>query len=202
MTANVIRPFRRLMRDEEPEWLVWALVAVMLAIGALVGSIVVQRTELAAADSLSFRYPASWISMASENPFETLHVAEPFETTIFPANVSVLQMPITEVSTTAQSLGDVALKWANQQTQNLLGYKVLSIEPVTVHSQEAIKIEYAYVAEPPMAGPNSIPIVAHGSDVLIRRGDTLTVVAFSAESDAYPGLATTWGRILASLKLK
>lgn len=201
MTANVMQPFRRLMRDEEPEWLVWVLVAVMLAIGGIVGAIVMGRTELATASSLSFRYPAGWVSMAGGDPFEMLHVAEPFETAAFPANASVRQMPVTEVSTTAQTLGDLAFKWTNRQAQELLGYKVLNIAPVTVHSQEAIEIEYVYVAEPPMAGPDSIPVVAHGADVLLRRGDTLTVITFSADAAAYPGLATTWGRILASLKL-
>lgn len=201
MTTSAMKPLDRLMRQEEPEWLVWALVAVMLALGGTVGAIVDRRTDLVAAGDLSLRHPASWVSMVGEDPFELLHVSQPVETAPFPASVSVRQMPVTEVSTTAQTLGDLALKWTNRQTQQLLSYRVLSIEPTTMVDQDAVKIDYAYVAEPPMGGPDSMPVVARATDALLRQGDTLTIVSFSADADAFDGQAATWGRILASLKL-
>lgn len=201
MTTNALKPLRQLMREEEPEWLVWALVIVMLALGGLVGVIVERRTDTATAGSLSLRYPASWVSMTSEDPFELVRAGEPFESTSFPATVSVRQMPVTEVSTTAQTLGDLALKWSNKQTLELLGYKVLSIEPMQ-ENQEAVKIDYAYVAEPPMGGPDSVPVVARATDVLIRDGEALTIVTFSADTAAFDAQESTWKRILASLKLK
>ncbi len=201
-TASTMKSLRRHMREEEPEWLVWALVAVMLIVGWGVGTIVVQRTDTAALDTLSLRYPAAWVSMAGEDPYELLHVGEPFETSSFPASASVRQMPVTEVSTTAQTLGDLALKWGNKRIDELTGYKVLSVEPAEVQGQEAVAIQYVYVAEPPMGGPDSMPVVARATDILMRQGDTLTITTFSAEAAAFDGQATTWGRILASLKLK
>lgn len=200
--ASIMKSLRRHMREEEPEWLVWALVAVMLIIGWSVGFIIERRTNTATLDNLSLRYPAGWVNMAGEDPFELVHVGEPFEVASFPASASVRQMPITEVSTTAQTLGDLALKWSHKQVEALLGYKVFSVEPAKVQEQEAVKIEYVYVAEPPMGGPDSIPVIARATDLLMRQGDTLTVTTFSAEAAAFDGLATTWGRILASLKLK
>lgn len=203
MTASTspMKTWRWLMRNEEPEWLVWALVAIMLAVGGIVGVIVERRTEVWTAGDLTLRAPAGWVNMAGEDAFEVLYVAEPFETALYPASVRVHRMPVTEVSTTAQNLGDLALKWSDKQTAALLGYKVLSVEPTTVQGRDAVKIDYVHVAEPPMSGPNGIPVIAHATDVLIRESDNLAVVSFSAEAAAFDGQAATWGRILASLKL-
>lgn len=200
--TGTMRPLRKLMAQEEPEWLVWALVAVMLAVGGLVGVVVERRTVTISAEGISLNHPAGWVNMGASEPFEVLRAGEPFETAAFPAQVSVRRMPVAEVSTTAQTLGDLALQWSARQTQDLTGYKVLSIEPAQVQGQEAIKIECVYVTEPPMAGPEAIPVVARGADYLIRQGDMLTLVAFSADAEAYEGQAATRARILASLKLK
>lgn len=200
--TGTMRPLRKLMAQEEPEWLVWALVVVMLAIGGLVGMVVERRTVTIRTGEIALSYPAGWVNVGTDEPFEVLRVGEPFETAIFPAQVSVRQMPVAEVSTTVQTLGDLALKWSARQTQELTGYKVLSIEPAQVQGQEAVRIEYVYVTEPPMAGPEGIPVVARGADYLIRQGETLTVVAFSAGADAYEGQTAIRARILAALKLQ
>ncbi len=201
-TGGATRPLRKLMAEEEPEWLVWALVVVMLAIGGLVGVVVERRTATASAEGITLSYPAGWLNLGAGEPFEVLRAGEPFEAAAFPAQVSVLRMPVTEVSTTAQTLGDLALKWIARRTEDLLGYKALSIEPAQVQGQEAIRIEYVYVAEPPMAGPAGIPVVARGADYLVRQGELLTVLAFTADADAFEGQGGTWARILASLRLK
>ncbi len=200
--TGALKPLRQLMAEEEPEWLVWALVILMLAVGGLVGTVVERRTVTVKAGEIALSYPAGWVNMGTGEPFEVLRVGEPFETAIFPAQISVRQMPVAEVSTTAQTLGDLALKWSARQTQDLTGYKVLSIEPAQIQDQEAVKVEYVYVAEPPMAGPEGIPVVVRGADYLIRQEETLTVVTFSAGADAYERQTAIWARILAALKLK
>jgi hypothetical protein len=79
---------------------------------------------------------------------------------------------------------------------------VLSIEPVSVDGRDAAQINYAYLAEPLLGGPNSLPIVARGQDVLIPEGDLVTVVIFIADAGAYDGLGATRQRILDSLELR
>jgi hypothetical protein len=59
-----------------------------------------------------------------------------------------------------------------------------------------------YVAEPALATPNSIPIVAQGADILIPAGDKMTVARLVAASDEFDGLGQTWDRILGSLELQ
>jgi len=202
MTATTARPFRRLLRDEEPEWLVWALVAAMLIIGLLVRTVFVARTVEATAGNLSVAYPADWVGMTTDDPYDVLARSEPLLSDPFPANVRITQMPVTEVSTTADSLDDFALKWSDRQTEDLEGYRVLSIEPVSMQGTDAAQINYAYIAEPLLGGPSAMPVVARGQDILIRQDATLTVVRFVADADAYDGLAATWQRILGSLKMQ
>lgn len=202
MTATIARPFRRLLRDEEPEWLVWALVAGMIVIGLLVRTIFVARTVEVTTDNLSVAYPANWISMTTDDPYDVLARSEPMMSDPFPANVRIMQMPVTELSTTADSLDDFALKWSDRQTEDLEGYRVLSIEPVSVQGTDAARINYAYIAEPLLGGPGAMPVVARGQDVLIPHDATLTVVRFVADADVYDTLGTTWERILGSLKMQ
>jgi len=111
-------------------------------------------------------------------------------------------MPVTEISTSAQTLGDFALKWADRKAKDLLGYKVLSIGETQVRGKNAVRVDYVYVAEPVIATPNSVPIVAEGADVLIRQDDVMTVASMLASADAFKGLDGVWGRILGSLELK
>lgn len=200
MTSAVAKKIeRRLFRAEEPEWLVWALVIVMLAVGLIVRSLVMNGAERFNQGNLTLRYPAGWVNQAGAEPFEVLHVGEPLETALFPANVLVRQVPVTEISTSAQTLGDLALKWSTRQGSELLGYKVFNIEPALVRGKEAVKVDYAYVAEPPLGGANSVPVVAQAQDVLLRNGDTVTIATFTADATTYGQQTAAWERILASL---
>lgn len=202
MTTDMLKGMRRSARAEEPEWLVWLLVAVMLAVGLGARAIVVSRQETLQQGNVSLRYPTSWVTLPSEDTFDVLNVGEGLETGLFPARVRVQQMPATEISTSAQTLGDLALKWSNQQSQALLGYKIFAIEPTTVAGQDAVKLAYAYVAEPALSTPNSIPIVARGEDVLLRQGDTVTVVSLVTGSEEFDRQIGTLRRVLSSLALK
>jgi hypothetical protein len=79
---------------------------------------------------------------------------------------------------------------------------VLNIEPMKVRAKDAVRVDYVFVADPALATPNSIPVVARGSDVLIRQGDNMTVARLLATSDAFDGLAPVWDRLLGSLELR
>lgn len=200
MTADAMARPRR--TAQEPEWVVWITVLAMLAIGLAVRSMVTGRMAHFANGNIAFDYPADWMALASEDPTTVVQVGEPMDVSFFPASVSIRQMPVTDISTTANTPGDLAMKWSNRQVQELLGYRVLNVEPASVGGQKGVRIEYACVADPPLGGPNSIPIVAHGEDILIVRGDQLTVITWSAASDQAQGQAATWQRVLASMNLQ
>lgn len=202
MTAAAMKIRRSLFRTEEPEWLVWLLVLVLLAVGLIARTIVVNRAITATAGTVTVRYPATWTALEKQGADELLNVGESFDSGLFPARFSLFQMPVTSISTRAQSLGDFALSWSNRGAKDLLGYKVLGIDPLKVRGKDAVRVDYAYVADPALATPNSIPVVAHGSDVLIQQGDTMTVARFVASSDAFQSLGGAWDGILNSLEVK
>lgn len=199
-TSSKLR--RTLFREEEPEWLVWALVITLLAVGLVARTIVVNRSTAFSEGNLSVSYPVSWTQTKGDSANELLVVSESFDAGLFPARFMLRQMPVTEISTSAQTLGDFALKWADRKARDLLGYKVLSIEETQVRGKDAVRVDYVYVAEPVMATPNSVPIVAEGADVLIRQDDVITVASMLASADAFKGLDGVWDRILGSLELK
>ena len=202
MTTATMKLRRSLFRKEEPEWLVWLLVAVMLGIGLLAKTIVVNRTTAFSDNSVSVSYPADWMALDRQGETELLNVGEPFDSGLFPARFALLQMPVTAISTNAQSLGDFALQWSDRGSKDLLAYKVLDIEPLKVRGKDAVRVDYVYVADPALATPNSIPVVARGSDVLIRNGDNMAIARLLAASDAFDSLGPVWGQILGSLDLK
>lgn len=202
MATTVNNVKRRLMRAEEPEWIVWLMVIAMLAIGLLTRGIVESRTDRFNEDNISLRYPAAWSSVAGEEAFTVLHVGEGLEGGLFPINVRVSKMPVSELSTTAQTLGDLALKWSDRQVEQLVAYKVLSIQATKISKQDAIKIDYAYVADPILATANSLPIVARAEDVLIRQGDTIVIATFAADAAAYEEAVPTWAKVLSTLDVK
>ena len=83
------------------------------------------------------------------------------------------------------------------------GTKCSNIEPVQVRGKDAVRVDYVYVAEPALATPNSIPIVAHGADILIRKAIPMTVARPAVPpSDAFDGLGPTWDRILGSARVE
>jgi hypothetical protein len=188
--------------EEEPEWPVWVLVVVMLGIGLLAKTVVINRTTAFAHGNVSVSYPAAWTALSKQGENELLNVGEPFDSGLFPARFSLLQLPVTDISTNAQSLGDFALKWSDDGARDLLAYRVLSIEPIQVRGKDAVRVDYVYVADPALATPNSIPIVAQGADVLMREGDNMTIARLVAASDAFDGLGRVWDRLLGSLELR
>ncbi len=63
MTTATMKMRRTLFRSEEPEWLVWLLVIVMLGIGLLARTIVLNQTDTFSGGNASVRYPAAWVAL-------------------------------------------------------------------------------------------------------------------------------------------
>lgn len=202
MTAATMSPRRRLLRAEEPEWLVWVLVGALLAIGLITRTIVVNRTVTFSEGNVTVRYPADWTPIGSDAPGTVLSVGEAFAGDLFPARLAVQQLPAAEISRNAQSLGDLALKWSDDLSDDRLGYRVLNIEPTQVRGIDAVRVDYAYVAEPALAAPDTMPIVARGTDTLVQRGDTVTIITTVAAAEAFERLSTAWARMIGSVELK
>jgi hypothetical protein len=200
MTTVAIETPHRMRRAEEPEWIVWATVILMLAVGLVLRVSTERRMASFSQGGLSLRYPVGWTSMAADTPGHLLYVADPFSAPQSPTGVQVWQVPTADVSRRQQSLGDLALAWSAQQARELASYRVLGVEATTVNNQQAVAIDYAYVAEPTIGtAAASIPVVVQAQDVLVVHGDTLTIVTFAADANVYQNESETWHEILAAL---
>ncbi len=183
----------------EPEWAVWAAVIGLLVISLIVRGAIEGWTQRFSGNGVALSYPAGWSVLRDEQPGQFLHVADAFSPDQTPIGVSVRQLLAAEVGRGAQSLGDLAMMWSSRQGQDLLGYAVLGVEPVKVRGKDAVAVDYAYVVQPPGAG---VPTVIRAEDILLRSGDTLTLVTFAAPADEYASQTATWRRILASLDVQ
>ena len=186
-------------RAEEPEWVVWAAVIVLLVIGLLVRGTIEGRVTRFSENGVTLSYPAGWSVQSGEEPGQLLHVADSLSPALASTGVTVRRIAAVELGRNVQSVGDMALMWSNRQGQDLLGYNVLGIEPMKVRGQDAVAIDYAYVIQPPGAG---IPVIIRAEDILLQAGDQVTIISFAATADEYEAQADTWQQVLASLDVQ
>lgn len=199
MTASTLPAERRMTRAEEPEWLVWALVIVLLAVGWLVRTVVESRMTQFSTSGVTLSYPTGWMTLPDSDAFQVFGAADAFAPGKAATEVRVFLVPTDEVSRMAQSLGDLAMAWSTRKAEQLLGYSILASEPTTVAGRPAVKLDYAYVIQGVGGG---LPVVVRAEDILLRQADRLLVLSFSTASDLYADQLPAWQRILASLKVK
>lgn len=197
MTTATMDVRRRLMRQEEPEWIVWALVVVLLVAGWLVKGSVEGRTESFSAGGVSLRYPATWTRQTG--PDELLSAADLLSSAQAPTGVTVRQVPVSEVGRDLASLTDVALAWTTGRGEGLLAYRPLGVEETTVNGQAAVRLDYAYV---PQGSVSSVPAVARAQDYLIQQGDTVTIITLAADANVFEAETDTWQAILATIEVR
>ncbi len=202
MTSMTIsRASSRAERVAAAEWLVWLVVLFMLGAGLFLRSRIEGRVATFTQDGMSLQYPAGWTLLADEEDFHVFHVIDPNSSVQFPTSVRVRRIPLGELGRAASSLGDIALSWSTRQGRMMPIYNVLQIDQTTVAQQPAIVVDYAHVAGPAMGGAaGSVPAIVRAQDILMKHGDTITVVTFEASTDTYQQEVGRWEKILASLK--
>jgi len=191
--ASPIRPAR------EPEWPVWALVLAMLAVGLVARTAVVNRTVPATVAGVTIAVPAAWSELEALSPEELLRIGEPFGSTQFPVTVRVAEFA---AGGDSQSLADAGLALSVRQTDILLGHRVLGMEPARLAGQEAVAMDYAYVAEPELGAAAALPEVMRGRDYIVRAGDRVLLVGYSAPAARFAEAEAAWARIARTLRIE
>ncbi len=200
MTTTEKSMWRRMTRAEEPEWLVWALVIGLLAVGVVVKTAVAGRMESFSASGVSLSYSAEWTQ--STAPEQLLYAADLFSSAQFPTSVTVRQVPLNEIGRNLASLGDIAMAWNTQLSKELQVYRSLNNVPTTIDGQDAVMIEYAYVPQSTRgSGASAAPVVARAQDYLILRGDTLTIITLAANANIFETEASL-ARIMRTVKVQ
>lgn len=190
-TMNLPRPLRR----EEPEWVVWLLVGLLLIAGVAVKAAVTGRTEQLGTAGVTLEYPAGWTRTTGDDPAEGVRAGDPLTQTA----VRVRSVPAADFGRNLTTLTDLALAWSSRSASELSNYSTLGVESDVIQGTDVVRIEYAYVVPP---APSSVPTVVRAEDVLIQRGDIVSVVTFTADATTFEDAGTVWQTILASLNLQ
>lgn len=190
-------------RAEEPEWMVWALVALLLVAGLLIKLNATGQVVQATESGITLNYPAGWTRMVPTDPTQTLYAADSFSSAGFPTQVQIHEYPLADVGRNLEALGDINLAWSTRHGRDLMAYRALNVQTVTLDGQTASALEYAYIPTPAQGGDaTGLPVVVQAEDLLLKQGDQLIVITFTADAAHYAELAETWQAIQASIQVQ
>lgn len=186
---------RRTHRDRFADWLVIGLVIVSLAAGWLIKSNAESASQSISGDVGSFSYPIGWLS----NKTDGLHVADTRTDFGVPTEFGLTA----ETVNADQDLKALSTRQTIRLAQDLDGFSMLSTKSESVNGEPAVTLAYAYVVVPDVgvASSNRLPVVVEAADTLIKHGDKLYVLRFSADSAAFATLADLRAKLLNSVKL-
>lgn len=183
--------------------LVMVTVAVALLLGWALKSAVQGRTALYSDGVVRLAYPAAWVVSQDEEGQALLRDARA-ASSLFDRQVRVTHRPRPASGLPGASpLTEAATAWTLSRAQELNSFRNLATEEgLTVDGQPAIRVTYAYVADPAAAlGRPGIPVVVHGSDTILVVGDTMTVLTGQAAQEDWAAFEPALAKILASVRL-
>ena len=189
--------------------LVLLVVALALGLGWELKFFVENRTAIYSDPTLTFSYPVTWVMDKDDddNPM----VRDPKSgSAIFNNRLVVVHSAVSKNSLPAGSpLADAVTSWALKRANALSTFRNLATldrdpvtdQPLTIAGQPAIRVDYAYVAEPGTAlGQPGVPIVVRGSDFVTLNGDQLTVLSGQASADQWQAFEPQLRKIIAGVK--
>jgi hypothetical protein len=123
--------------------------------------------------------PSNWITGTPEGML--LHARNPRSPSIFNTEVAVATRPLAVGEDAAFARTAIGL----QKSQNLLRYRELRVDNVTVDGVAGLLVTYAYVADPTREqGASAPPVVVQGQDLIFPSGENTAVVVTVAADAA------------------
>jgi RsiW-degrading membrane proteinase PrsW (M82 family) len=185
---------------DEPEWIVWLVVAMGLAAAWLVRGNILEQTRVATVAQVSISYPATW-SRASE-PGALVAAMDRARGGVFGARVSVRQSPRAELFSASGAMTDAALNWSLARGKELIAYRLLETSETKWQGRDATRIEYVFLLDAPQgSAAGALPALMRAVDVLVVGGDQVYVLTFAAPSSEYDHLADLRERIIATWRV-
>ncbi len=187
-------------------------IANLLVIGVLIIALLLgwwlmvsveSRTSVYSDPTIRFAYPAGWVAGqdADGNPLlrDPQSASQLFNSRI----VIIHSEPAGRGLPGSSPLAEAATAWTLGRSASLDTFRNLSTEDgYSVAGQPAIRVDYAYVADPAASlGRPGLPIVIRGSDLLILTGDTMTVLAGQTRSGDWAGFESQFLEIVAGATL-
>ena len=170
--------------------IVTLIFALFLGFGIRNNARTASRTVELGAGLPSIDIPSNWITGSAEGVL--LHARNPRSSSSFNTEliVTTRTLPAGEDARGARTA--VGMK----RTQELLRYRELGVERVTVDGQEGLLVTYAYVADPSRdQGGNAPPVVVQAQDLIFPSGNGQAAIITIASD------ASTWDKQQAAIDL-
>ena len=182
-------------RDRFADWAVIGLVVIALAAGWLIKSSTENATQSINSAAGSFSYPSGWQTSKA--------LGLSAQDTRTPSGIPTAFSITSETLDTDQGLDALSTRQTIRLAQDNDGFSMLNINKETIGGDNAVTLNYAYVvvSNAGTAASERLPVVVEATDTLIKRGNTLYVLRFSADSAAYASLADLRAKLLSSVKL-
>jgi hypothetical protein len=134
--------------------------------------------------------PSNWITGTPEGML--LRARNPRSPSIFNAELSVTTRPLAVGEDAMAARTGLSL----QRTQNLLRYRELSVDNVTVNGQPGVLVTYAYVDDPSRdQGAIAPPVVVQAQDLIFPSGENQALIVTVATD------AATWDEEVAAINI-
>jgi hypothetical protein len=146
------------------------------------------------AEGLKASVPAGWIQ--SEPGGEVLMQVRQRASAGFQTEYTVTQQPLTADSGMNEVVSLLTIRYG----QELMGFRVLSQQAVTVNGRDAYEISYAYVEADPNVSHLDLPVVVRGLDYIFLNGEQAVIATYRASEAEYQGGLAAFLRFLHSLQ--
>jgi hypothetical protein len=176
----------------------WFVFALFLGIGISNNALTNSRTVPLGEGLPSIEVPAGWIGgQAGES---VVSVRNPRSPSAFNAEIRVTVRPLRAGENLVMARTGEGLR----RSQELLRYRELSAEPVTVQDgSEGVLVTYAYVADPTRAaGAVAPPVVVEAQDLYFVRENQLVIVTAAADSTQWENEERNFRIVYDSLRLR
>lgn len=186
---------RYYLREDLP---VLAAVLVLFLCGLAVrGTVLGEVQHVAAADAgLKFELPAGWTM--SDQREGGIRASDPTSGSAFRTQLTVLREPL------ADDPGTIMMGRALRLSNEHKLFRQLTTEQATIAGRPAMRIEFAYVADPHenfmLATP--LPVVVRAEEYLVVEGTDLISIRFAADNAIYPREVKHLQRLLSSIQFE
>jgi hypothetical protein len=155
-----------------------------LLIGVFLRSRVINATSFYqnSQNGISGRYPANWLlTEADEGENVVFRVENP---AAFPFK-TLMQVAL-RISGPDEQANDVRDQLNISRASQFFAYRALDTSPITLaDGSNALKMNYAYVANDPNPFVQSVPIVVQGVDIIVLRNRQVLIISYRAESSTF-----------------
>jgi hypothetical protein len=180
--------------DRYAEFAVIVVTLVALLLGWLYMGSVESRALPFEAGGVKASVPAGWIQSTPGG--EVLVQVRQRASSGFPTEYTLMQQP----ATADGGMNEVVSLLTLKHGQELMAFRVLSQQLVTVGGREAYELHYAYVEADPNVSHIDVPVVVRGVDYIFLNSDKAIIVTYHASDAEYDGGLAAFLRFIHSIQ--